>query len=91
MHKNVSTVLPMPAAVPKRGRGTMRGGTKGDVTFFSEESNKEPVCDVNADWVKLEGSTGICCVKKLDAVIGNCRKIRPTKRLPLGGEAVSES
>ena len=28
----------MPAAVPKRGRGT-----KGDVTFFSEESNKEPV------------------------------------------------
>ena len=66
-------------------------GTKGDVTFFGEESNKEPVCDVNADWVKLEGSTGICCVKKLDAVIGNCRKIRPTKRLPLGGEAVSES
>ena len=22
------------------------GETKGDVTFFSEESNKEPVCDV---------------------------------------------
>ena len=21
-------------------------GTKGDVTFFGEESNKEPVCDV---------------------------------------------
>ena len=42
--QNVSTVLPIPAAVPKRGRGTRR--TKGDVTFFSEESNKEPVCDV---------------------------------------------
>ena len=25
---------------------TRRGRTEGDVTFFSEESNKEPVCDV---------------------------------------------
>ena len=56
MHKNVSTVLPMPAAVPKRGRGTRGGGTKGDeggrrdyVSFLSQERNKEPVCDVKVD------------------------------------------
>ena len=32
-------------------------GTKGDVTFFGEESNKEPVCDVKVKLVKLEGGT----------------------------------
>ena len=32
-------------------------GTKGDVTFFGEESNKEPVCDVKVKLIKLEGGT----------------------------------
>ena len=32
-------------------------GDKGDVTFFSEESNKEPVCDVKVKLIKLEGGT----------------------------------
>ena len=30
------------------GDGT-KGERGGDVTFFSEESNKEPVCDVKVD------------------------------------------
>ena len=34
-----------------------RRGTKGDVTFFGEESNKEPVCDVKVKLIKLEGGT----------------------------------
>ena len=33
------------------------GGERGDVTFFSEESNKEPVCDVKVKLIKLEGDT----------------------------------
>ena len=32
-------------------------GTGGYVTFFSEESNKEPVCDVKVKLIKLEGGT----------------------------------
>ena len=32
-------------------------GMKGDVTFFGEESNKEPVCDVKVKLIKLEGGT----------------------------------
>ena len=32
-------------------------GTKGDVTFFGEESNKEPVCDVKVKLIKMEGGT----------------------------------
>ena len=36
--------------------GTERdGGYGGYGTFLSQESTKEPVCDVKADWVKLEG------------------------------------
>ena len=38
----------------------MTEGTKDikeDVTFFSEESNKEPVCDVKVKLIKLEGGT----------------------------------
>ena len=35
-----------------------RGREQGNVTFFSEESNKEPVCDVKAAGFKLESSTG---------------------------------
>ena len=38
-----------------RNEGTK--GDEGDVTFFSEESNKEPVCDVKAADFKLEGGT----------------------------------
>ena len=34
-------------------------GTKGDVTFFGEESNKEPVCDVKVKLIKLEGGTAV--------------------------------
>ncbi len=34
-----------------------RKGTKGDVTFFGEESNKEPVYDVKVKLIKLEGGT----------------------------------
>ena len=30
---------------------------EGYVTFFREESNKEPVCDVKVSWLKLEGGT----------------------------------
>ena len=30
----------------KRREAEGTKGTKGDVTFFGEESNKEPVCDV---------------------------------------------
>ena len=32
-------------------------GDEGNVTFFREESNKEPVCDVKVSWLKLEGGT----------------------------------
>ena len=32
-------------------------GDEGDVTFFGEESNKEPVCDVKVKLIKLEGGT----------------------------------
>ena len=41
------------------GGGGTKGtkGTKGDVTFFGEESNKEPVCDVKVKLIKLEGGT----------------------------------
>ena len=35
-------------------------GDKGDVTFFSEESNKKPVCDVKAACVKLGVALAIC-------------------------------
>ena len=35
--------------------------TKEDVTFFREESNKEPVCDVKAADFKLEGGTAVLC------------------------------
>ena len=34
-----------------RNEGTR--GDEGDVTFFSEESNKEPVCDEKVDLIKL--------------------------------------
>ena len=30
---------------------------EGDVTFFREESNKEPVCDVKVKLIKLGGGT----------------------------------
>ena len=36
-------------------------GMKGDVTFFGEESNKEPVCDVKVKLIKLEGGTDVLC------------------------------
>ena len=36
-------------------------GDKGDVTFFSEESNKEPVCDVKVKLIKLKGDTAALC------------------------------
>ena len=32
-------------------------GDEGNVTFFREESNKEPVCDVKVKLIKLEGGT----------------------------------
>ena len=32
-------------------------GDEGDVTFFGEESNKEPVCDVKVKLIKLGGGT----------------------------------
>ena len=35
-------------------------GVRGNVTFFSEESNKEPVCDVKAACVKLGVALAIC-------------------------------
>ena len=38
------------------GGGTK--GTKGDVTFFGEESNKEPVCDVKVYWMKTGSGPG---------------------------------
>ena len=41
-----------------QGGGTRGRGNEGDVTFFSEESNKEPVCDVKVTGFKLEG--GAC-------------------------------
>ena len=34
----------------RRDEGTE--GNEGDVTFFREESNKEPVCDVKVNWMK---------------------------------------
>ena len=64
------------------GGGGTKGtkGTKGDVTFFGEESNKEPVCDVKVKLIKLEGGTAapppvagktLCCLvwSKLRPVI----------------------
>ena len=41
----------------KRREAEGTKGTKGDVTFFGEESNKEPVCDVKVKLIKLEGGT----------------------------------
>lgn len=41
-------------------RSMARGGDEWDegyVTFFSEESKKEPVCDEKVKRIKLEGST----------------------------------
>ena len=35
---------------------------KGNVTFFREESNKEPVCDVKVKLMKLEGGK-VGCVR----------------------------
>ena len=40
----------------ERDEGTR--GTREDVTFFSEESNKEPVCDVIIYWMKTGSGPG---------------------------------
>ena len=35
-------------------------GDEGDVTFFGEESNKEPVCDIKATGFKLKDGSVVC-------------------------------
>ena len=43
-------------------KGIDEGERRGEyVTFFREESNKEPVCDVKVNWIKLEGGTAVLC------------------------------
>ena len=40
------------------------------VTFFSEESNKEPVCDVKAAGIKLEDRTALICDQRATGARG---------------------
>ena len=49
------------------------------VTFFSEESNKEPVCDVKAAGIKLEDRTAVVGVDHPSGI-----KSTDNKRLLLG-------
>ena len=61
-------------------------GDEGNVTFFSEESNKEPVCDVKVKLIRLEGGTAVLCPvagKILRARIG-ASAIRSLEYFPFG-------
>ena len=64
MHKNVSTVLPMPAAVPKRGRGDEgrrdEGGDEG-LRFFLESRKKQRTCVRRERKVDLNWKAAVLC------------------------------
>ena len=59
---------------------------EGNVTFFREENNKEPVCDVKVKLIRLEGGTAVLCPvagKILRARIG-ASAIRSLEYFPYG-------
>ena len=64
-------------------------GNEGDVTFFSEESNKEPVCDAKVKLIKLEGGTAAECPRGREnsRVRIGASAIRPLEYFPYGRAA----
>ena len=64
----------------------MRDEEDGNVAFFSEESNKEPVCDVKITGFKLGVALATCCPRGREnsRVRIGASTIRPLEYFPFG-------
>ena len=57
---------------------------EGNVTFFGEESNKEPVCDVKVNWMKKGSGPGHPRGRENSRVRIGASAIRPLEYFPYG-------